>query len=103
MKTSFATGTAQSIHCPLICFRRGETANVYEPAPVDYSHIALGELERLVEPLAHNNHEVWARRRMAERWRWGCRSVVTVVYSPVISRSLWPAMLDDSIAPPAEI
>src|SRR5262249_29777117 len=70
MKTSFATGTAQSIHCPLICFRRGETANVYEPAPVDYSHIALGELERLVEPLALNHHEVWARQRIAEGWRW---------------------------------
>ena len=38
---------------------------MYDPAPMDYSHIALGELERLVEPLAFNNHEVWARQRIA--------------------------------------
>ena len=43
---------------------------MYEPAPMDYSHIALGELERLVEPLAFHNHEVWARQRIAEGWRW---------------------------------
>ena len=43
---------------------------MYDPAPMDYSHIALGELERLVEPLAFNNHEVWARQRIAEGWRW---------------------------------
>src|SRR5262245_9629124 len=50
--------------------RKGEAAHVYEPAPIDYSHIVLGELERLVEPLALNNHEIWARQRIAAGWRW---------------------------------
>jgi hypothetical protein len=47
---------------------------VYEPTPIDNSRIRLdAELERLVEPLARNNHELWARRRMAEGWRRGAR------------------------------
>jgi hypothetical protein len=32
-----------------------------------------GEILRLTEQLAENAHEVWARRRLAEGWRYGPR------------------------------
>jgi hypothetical protein len=44
----------------------------YQPSPIDTSHIELGpELAALIELLARNNHELWARRRIEEGWRWG--------------------------------
>jgi len=46
----------------------------YQPRPIDTSAIELApELVALVELLARNNHELWARRRMMEGWRWGPR------------------------------
>src|SRR5580658_3790800 len=44
----------------------------YKPEPIDNSKIELSEpLKRLVEKLAANNHELWARGRMAEGWQYG--------------------------------
>lgn len=44
----------------------------YAPEPVDTSRITLSpELEELTEVLAENTHDVWARQRMAEGWRYG--------------------------------
>ena len=44
----------------------------YEPRPIDTSKIVLGpELVELTEYLARNTHEVWARGRIAEGWRYG--------------------------------
>lgn len=44
----------------------------YIPEPIDTSHIRLGDdLEELVERLARNNHDHWARKRMEEGWRYG--------------------------------
>jgi hypothetical protein len=44
----------------------------YRPVPIDNSRVVLNpELQRLVEILARNNHELWARRRMEEGWRYG--------------------------------
>ena len=44
----------------------------YKPSPIDNSHIELGsELKKLIEMLAHNNHEPWAKLRMDEGWRYG--------------------------------
>ncbi len=51
------------------------SAGAYRPAPIDTSHVALtpGILE-LTELLARNTHDVWARKRLAEGWRYGpCR------------------------------
>jgi len=44
----------------------------YEPKPVDTSHITLpaGILE-LTERLARNAHDIWARQRLADGWRFG--------------------------------
>jgi len=44
----------------------------YTPEAIDTSHIELtSELEKLVERLAQNNHDHWARKRIEEGWRYG--------------------------------
>jgi RyR domain len=44
----------------------------YHPSPIDNSHIELsGELAKLTELLARNNHDLWAKRRMDDGWSLG--------------------------------
>ncbi|MCU0485756.1 MAG: RyR domain-containing protein [Anaerolineales bacterium] len=44
----------------------------YLPQPIDTAHIELPPaVQELTELLARNAHEVWARNRLAEGWRWG--------------------------------
>ena len=44
----------------------------YQPKPIDNSIIKLSpELNQLIETLARNNHDLWAKGRMAEGWRYG--------------------------------
>ena len=44
----------------------------YTPDPIDTSTVRLPwELENLTELLSRNAHDVWARQRMADGWRWG--------------------------------
>ena len=44
----------------------------YRPNPIDNSGIALStRLQSLIELLARNNHELWAKRRMEEGWTYG--------------------------------
>ena len=44
----------------------------YHPEPLDSGAIALpDELRELTELLARNAHDVWARLRFAQGWRWG--------------------------------
>lgn len=46
----------------------------YEPKPIDTSEVQLnGEIVELTERLAENAHEVWAKQRMADGWRYGRR------------------------------
>ncbi|MBE5827673.1 MAG: Ryanodine receptor Ryr [Butyrivibrio sp.] len=46
--------------------------NDYIPAPMDVSDIELPkELDGLVEKMAENVHEVWAKARIEEGWRYG--------------------------------
>jgi len=45
---------------------------VYKPQPIDTSDAQLNEeILELTEQLAENAHDVWARRRLAEGWRYG--------------------------------
>ena len=51
---------------------RGIRFMTYEPRPIDTSGIVLSrELSELTELLAENTHDLWARRRLAEGWRYG--------------------------------
>jgi RyR domain-containing protein len=44
----------------------------YTPKTIDTSKIELtSDLEGLVETLAQNNHDHWARKRIDEGWRYG--------------------------------
>jgi DNA-binding response OmpR family regulator len=44
----------------------------YQPAPIDTSGVTLSaEIVQLTEYLARNAHEVWARERISQGWRWG--------------------------------
>ena len=44
----------------------------YQPAPIDTSDVELpSELSVLVERLAENAHDLWARQRMADGWTLG--------------------------------
>jgi hypothetical protein len=44
----------------------------YEPTPIDTSRVTLSPaLSELTELLSRNAHDVWARQRIAEGWRWG--------------------------------
>lgn len=44
----------------------------YEPRPIDTSAVTLpNDLAELIERLAENNHDTWARQRLAEGWTYG--------------------------------
>jgi hypothetical protein len=46
----------------------------YQPQPIDTSHIAVApELSNLIEKLARNTHEVWAKKRMQDGWSYGAK------------------------------
>jgi len=45
---------------------------MYEPVPIETDHIPIDEhLALLIEDLARNTHDVWARQRMMEGWTFG--------------------------------
>jgi hypothetical protein len=47
---------------------------VYEPKPIDTSDVTLTEdILELTEWLAQNAHDIWARQRIADGWRYGGR------------------------------
>ncbi len=44
----------------------------YEPKPIDTGKVVLpAGLAALAERLAANTHDLWARCRLDEGWRWG--------------------------------
>lgn len=44
----------------------------YTPVPIDTSGVTLPEkLLPLSEALARNVHELWARKRLEDGWKWG--------------------------------
>jgi len=44
----------------------------YRPHPIDTSRVALpDDLAELTERLAQNAHDLWARLRIEQGWRWG--------------------------------
>ena len=46
--------------------------NGYKPAPLDLSAIELtSKMEELVDRLAENTHNVWARERISQGWTYG--------------------------------
>jgi RyR domain-containing protein len=57
----------------------------YQPVPIDNSHIELSaDLAKLMELLARNNHDLWARRRMSEGWSRGPQRDDTKKQTPLL-------------------
>lgn len=51
-------------------------SNGYKPAPYNLSTVTVNpKMERLVEQLAENAHNVWARDRMEQGWTYGLAEV----------------------------
>ena len=50
--------------------------NGYKPAPLDLSAITLNQkLEELVDQLAENTHNIWAKERVSEGWTYALNEV----------------------------
>lgn len=46
--------------------------DIYKPKPVDTRDVIVPEeLMELVEEMSRNVHEVWAKSRMEQGWKWG--------------------------------
>ena len=44
----------------------------YTPKPIDVSQVKLSlALDKLIERLAENVHDLWAQQRMKDGWSWG--------------------------------
>lgn len=51
-------------------------SNGYKPAPLDLSAVTLTpKMDELVEQLAENTHNLWARERIQQGWTYGLNEV----------------------------
>ena len=52
-------------------------SNGYKPAPLDLTSITLSnKLEELIDHLAENTHNVWAKERITQGWTYGLNEVM---------------------------
>lgn len=52
-------------------------SNGYKPAPLDLSAITLiPKMEELVDQLAENTHNLWAKERIQQGWTYGLNEVL---------------------------
>lgn len=53
-------------------------SNGYKPAPLDLSAIILSsKMEQLIDQLAENTHNLWAKERIQQGWTYGLNEVST--------------------------
>lgn len=58
-------------------------SNGYKPAPLDLSAAELNpKMEELVDKLAENTHNVWAKERISQGWTYGLNEDVEKKRSP---------------------
>lgn len=58
-------------------------ANGYKPAPLDLSAVTLTtKLEELVDELAENTHNLWAKERIQQGWTYGLNEDSETLRSP---------------------
>lgn len=58
-------------------------ANGYKPAPLDLSAVQLTpKLEELVDQLAENTHNLWAKERIQQGWTYGLNEDPETLRSP---------------------
>lgn len=52
-------------------------SNGYKPAPLDLAAITLTpKMEELVDQLAENTHNLWAKERIQQGWTYGLNEVI---------------------------
>jgi ryanodine receptor 2 len=52
-------------------------SNGYKPAPLDLGAITLTpKMEELVDQLAENTHNLWAKERIQQGWTYGLNEVI---------------------------
>lgn len=62
-------------------------SNGYKPAPLDLSEVKLlPSQEFLVDRLAENAHNVWAKDRIKQGWTYGIQQVGTSLHALGISK-----------------
>lgn len=55
--------------------------NGYKPAPLDLNHVKLTPNQNtLVERLAENGHNVWARDRVRQGWTYSIMQVLPLLF-----------------------
>lgn len=55
-------------------------SNGYKPAPLDLSAITLTpKMEELVDQLAENTHNLWAKERIQQGWTYGLNEVRVIM------------------------
>lgn len=70
----------KTVRLPNETFMQG---NGYKPAPLDLSAIALTpKLEELVDQLAENTHNLWAKERIQQDWTYGLNEDPELLRSP---------------------
>lgn len=53
-------------------------SNGYKPAPLDLASIVLtAKLEELIDQLAENTHNLWAKERIQQGWTYGLNEVTS--------------------------
>ena len=62
----------------MYCCSYLQQGNGYKPTPLDLSQVKLNEKKMdLVELLAENTHNVWAKERIKQGWTYGLNEVQT--------------------------
>ena len=57
--------------------------NGYKPAPLDLSAVTLNpKMEELVDQLAENTHNLWAKERIQQGWTYGLNEDPELLRSP---------------------
>jgi len=58
---------------------------IYQPRPIDTSRVTLTEeLDKLIERLAENAHDVWAAKRVSEGWTHGPKKDGDLKQTPLL-------------------
>ena len=59
--------------------------NSYNPQPLDTTDVTVqGDVMALIEQLAENTHDVWARKRLGEGWVHGAKRDDTKKHHPCL-------------------
>lgn len=65
-------------------FLRFELPNGYTPAPLDLSGVSLSPtLEKVIDLLAQNDHNVWSKEHIKQGWTYGAQLVMFVAFKHI--------------------